>query len=379
MGGESSPNDTKMSSTPPSDVSTEDWDFTTDTESDSDDTKDDPTETLRPHSGLYTDIQYPPHLSTTEFFPFDSMEDALLYCWDVSGEARTPASTSKFDALLKLLYDRKLPFDTSKVSRRGAQGFRAYYDARLPLLSKHYCTTTKAKRYAQKSGRRRRQKHKANDDENEEKSHRQTPPAIEVKRTQVKVPFFSIDEQAMRLLADPLWGDALLFGDDYDPAQAVTQFNQTPLHHNILKWAKTMMMEIPGNGEVCVGDFFEIDGEGDEWEGHIYQIERFICQPGNINYEDESSENWWPHLNVQVSSFLKDHNQVFKLDNSLDIVNVNCLRGKAIHVWGGISPSGSHRQRLRHYTRIGAPMRDRWTVRSAPTASRSRSSNSRPS
>ena len=102
-------------------------------------------------SSLDRIFEYPHGLANSHYFPFDSLEDFMLYAWDGGVGARTPTSSRRFDLLMKVITDPR--FDSRKVKRCSGETFRRTYDARMPLLQKNYVTVTKTKRY------RKSQKH----------------------------------------------------------------------------------------------------------------------------------------------------------------------------------------------------------------------------
>ena len=223
-------------------------------------------------SSLDRIFEYPHGLPNSHYFPFDSLEDFMLYAWDGGVGARTPTSCRRFDLLMKVITDPR--FDSRKIKRCSGETFRRTYDARMPLLEKNYVTVTKTKRYR--------------------KSQKQM-------MTRVRQPYFSIDDYASRVMNDPFWSSVMKFGDDYDEKQIVRQWNQTPVHHEFFKWSKHMMLERSDQQPVCIGDFVQVAGEN--WEGHIYRVEKFLHRPGCINRSDEESAEWWPTDVVQLRTF----------------------------------------------------------------------------
>ena len=258
--------------------------------------------TQRYSSSLDGVYSYPGVCTEAEYFPFDSFEDFMLYTWDGGVGARTPSSRRRFDLLLSILTDPR--FDSKNIKKLGAAKFREYYDERLPLMDVEECKVQVVKA-AKKSTK--------------------SPISI------VSQPFFSIDELACRVMNDPFWSTVMEFGDDYDPKRVVKQFNQTPLHHNIFKWSRNMMLRRKDLTELCVGDFVVIDGQ--DWSGFIYRVERFSHDPGVIDRSDECSSSWWPKDIVHVRAFKIIRHEVVQTPE-VNCIPVDCI-GELVRVCDG--------------------------------------------
>lgn len=92
-------------------------------------------------------MEYPEDLNVdSDWFPFDSKADALIYLWDAPGKSnRLPQ-----DRLTSLL--QMLPLiGVDGITLQSGQKFRDKYAARIPLMKIHTTTAVKSIRHHRKA------------------------------------------------------------------------------------------------------------------------------------------------------------------------------------------------------------------------------------
>ena len=250
-------------------------------------------------STLYQEYDYPHELKTdSDWFPFDSQADALIYLWDVPGKShRLP------QARLTLLLQTLPLLGVTGLSCSSGQYFREKYDARIPLMKTHSVWAHKSIRHRQKTNKK-----KHSDANVEEVSFAQ--------RSRVSVPFFCPDEFIIRTMADPLWSRTLRFGlDKLSTSGKITQFNQTPYAAEILRWSQLMQIDRwyhDDSAPVMVGHWYEYKADNDKLSYAL--VQKLFYNGGSIDIKDTNTDDWWPNLwaKVRVSQVERSKKKTIK-------------------------------------------------------------------
>ena len=98
-------------------------------------------------SSLYADYKYPDDLDIeSEFFPFDSKADAIIYLWDAPCKSNR-ISCNRLTSLLQAL-----PLiGVDGLSCKDGQTFRDKYEVRIPLMKTHTIQAHKSIRHHRKT------------------------------------------------------------------------------------------------------------------------------------------------------------------------------------------------------------------------------------
>jgi hypothetical protein len=241
-------------------------------------------------STLYQEYDYPKSLDPkSDWFPFDSKADAIIYMWDSPGKSsRLP------QARLTLLLQSLPLIGVTGLTSQNAQKFRLKYDARIPLMKMHSVTAVKHIRWSRKHKRKRKQSNNSGDD---------SESGDDLK---VKVPFFCPDEYIIRTMADPIWSQTLRFGLDKLPSsQAISQFNQTPYAAEILRWSQLQSFDRFDNSgnpsPITVGHWYSLNHTiNGHQKRRIVLLQRLFYKGGIIDRAKKESKTWWPTLHAKV-------------------------------------------------------------------------------
>ena len=253
-------------------------------------------------------MEYPEDLNVdSDWFPFDSKADALIYLWDAPGKSnRLPQ-----DRLTSLL--QMLPLiGVDGITLQSGQKFRDKYAARIPLMKIHTTTAVKSIRHHRKAKKKTDSNNQPNTSEKIVKCH-------------VQVPYFCHDEYIIRTMADPLWSPTLRFGLDPIPSnQQIRQFNQTPFAREILRWSTLKSIdrinEHGVNQPIEVGHWYNIahtDYPTTKSRQCLGLITKFTYEGGTINRSDTTSERWWPTLmcHIRVCTIHTNQRSTYTLTN----------------------------------------------------------------
>ena len=244
-------------------------------------------------SSLYRDYEYPEMLDTdSEWFPFDTKADAIIYMWDA------PCKSNRLPNERLTLLLQALPLiGVEDLTCNTAQAFRDKYDSRLPLMDLQSVSALKNIKQHRKANKGKTKNGKSNQTNTE---------ATESYDLKVQVPFFCPDEFVIRTMADPIWSQTLRFGlDKVTSSEAITQFNQTPYAAEILRWSQLQSIDrIMPNGQclpIMVGYWYTLDRViNGTTTTTTALVQKLLYQGGDINRDDASSDDWWPVLFAEV-------------------------------------------------------------------------------